>query len=301
MPSDANGVYSLPSGYLAITGQTIQASQHNPPLEDIAVAVTGRLAASGANPMTGPVRAADGTVGAPSATFASATNSGFYKTAGGIGVSIGGTKVAEFTAGGIASGARFIGELIPYSGSTAPALAVFPVGQTLLRAAYPDLWAFAQTQIAAGNTLYNNGNGSTTFGIADCRGRAFAFKDNLGGVAAGRLSATTISPDANTIGAAGGAQTQTLAAGQIPVITSNGTVAVTGLSDSGAVVTSPNPTITSLSGAAAGYGFVAVPTIGQIGFTGSGTASVTSNNAGGLAHPNVQPTLIVTCLLFAGA
>jgi hypothetical protein len=41
MPS-ANGVYSLPSGYLAVTGATIQASQHNPPLEDIAAAAAAK-------------------------------------------------------------------------------------------------------------------------------------------------------------------------------------------------------------------------------------------------------------------
>ena len=36
MPS-SNGVYSLPSGYLATTGTTIQVSQHNPIFEDVAV------------------------------------------------------------------------------------------------------------------------------------------------------------------------------------------------------------------------------------------------------------------------
>ena len=53
MPDDSNGVYSLPSGYLAVTGETILASQHNPPLEDIADALTARLSRSGAAPMTG--------------------------------------------------------------------------------------------------------------------------------------------------------------------------------------------------------------------------------------------------------
>jgi len=300
MPSDANGVYSLPTGYLAITGQTIQASQHNPPLEDIAPAITGRLAVSGANPMTGPLRAADGTVGAPSSTFASATNSGFYKTAGGIGVSIGGTKVAEFTAGGIASGARFIGELIPYSGSTAPALTVFPVGQTLLRAAYPDLWAFAQTQIAAGNTFYNNGNGSTTFGIGDCRGRGFAFKDNLGGSAAGRLSSTTISPDANTIGAAGGAETIALSLAQLPTgITSRNAAQAINVNSVSNILF--NGAFATASGAGGSFTMNTLPSLGALSSSGNNDITVTSNNTSGAAHPNVQPTLIVTCLLFAGA
>lgn len=47
MPRDSGGNYSLPSSYLAVTGQTILASQHNPPLEDIATALTGSLPRNG--------------------------------------------------------------------------------------------------------------------------------------------------------------------------------------------------------------------------------------------------------------
>jgi hypothetical protein len=53
MPRDGNGTYSLPAGYEAITGQTIEASQHNPPLEDIRDALTASLPRNGAAPMTG--------------------------------------------------------------------------------------------------------------------------------------------------------------------------------------------------------------------------------------------------------
>ena len=35
MSRDANGTYTLPAGYLATTGQTIEATQHNDPLEDL--------------------------------------------------------------------------------------------------------------------------------------------------------------------------------------------------------------------------------------------------------------------------
>ena len=38
----------------------------------------------------------------------------------------------------------------------------------------------ASAEIAAGNTLYTNGNGTTTFGIPDMRGRMRAAKDNMG-------------------------------------------------------------------------------------------------------------------------
>lgn len=47
------GVYSLPPGYFATDGTTIVVSQHNPPLEDIAQALTDSLPRDGSAPMTG--------------------------------------------------------------------------------------------------------------------------------------------------------------------------------------------------------------------------------------------------------
>lgn len=55
MPRDSNGVYSLPNGYRAVTGQVIQASQHNPPLEDLAESMTNSLPRNGAAPMAAPL------------------------------------------------------------------------------------------------------------------------------------------------------------------------------------------------------------------------------------------------------
>lgn len=51
MPFDSNGRYSLPPGYLATTGQTILASQHNPPLEDISAGLSTTLLRTGVAPM----------------------------------------------------------------------------------------------------------------------------------------------------------------------------------------------------------------------------------------------------------
>ncbi|MCY1741152.1 hypothetical protein [Ensifer sp. SL37] len=53
MPFDSNGVYSLPNGYLAVTGQTILASQHNPPLQDIQAALSQLILRSGVAPFSG--------------------------------------------------------------------------------------------------------------------------------------------------------------------------------------------------------------------------------------------------------
>ena len=46
------GSYSLPPSYKATSGQTIRTEQHNPPLEDIAQALTGSLPRDGSAPMT---------------------------------------------------------------------------------------------------------------------------------------------------------------------------------------------------------------------------------------------------------
>lgn len=53
MPYDSSGNASLVPGYLATSGQTILASQHNPPLEDIASMLSQVLLRSGVAPMGG--------------------------------------------------------------------------------------------------------------------------------------------------------------------------------------------------------------------------------------------------------
>ena len=54
MPFDSGGVWSLTPGYLAVTGQLILPSNHNPPLEDIALnGLSAVLVRDGRAPMTG--------------------------------------------------------------------------------------------------------------------------------------------------------------------------------------------------------------------------------------------------------
>lgn len=47
MPRDPNGAYSLPSGTIVSSGQTIQPSQHNPAMNDIAAALSQSLSRTG--------------------------------------------------------------------------------------------------------------------------------------------------------------------------------------------------------------------------------------------------------------
>src|SRR5258708_39033583 len=111
MPS-SNGVYSLPPGYLAVTGSTILASQHNPPFEDVAAALTLRLSRDGTAPMTGALQAISGTAAAPAYGFAIDGRTGPFKTTNGYGISVGGVQVAEFTAAGMGSGGVAAGAVL---------------------------------------------------------------------------------------------------------------------------------------------------------------------------------------------
>jgi microcystin-dependent protein len=178
MPRDANGVYSLPPIYLAATGETIEALQHNSPLEDLAKGLTDSLPRNGAAAMTGALKIIDGTATNPALRFASSSNIGFFKTANGIGVSVNGVKVAEFTAQGIIGAT--IGTPIPLLDDVLPDGCVWADGRNVSRSTYAALYAKWADK-------YGAGDGSTTFGIVDMRGRGLIGRDNIGGTDSSRL------------------------------------------------------------------------------------------------------------------
>jgi microcystin-dependent protein len=117
---------------------------------------------------------------------------------------------------------------LPYTGRTAPDGWVFFNGQTLTRATYPALWTFAEAEIAAGNTLYGVGNGTTTFTVGSIKGRIAVAKDDMGGTAAaGLITSAESGLDGLTLGASGGAQSVTLTSAKIPSHTHTATSVVT--------------------------------------------------------------------------
>lgn len=76
------------------------------------------------------------------------------------------------------------------------------------------------TLFSAIGTAYGAGDGTTTFGVPDLRGRAAFGRDDMGGSAAGRIvNAGPGNPgiSGTTLGAAGGADRQALTVGQMPV------------------------------------------------------------------------------------
>ncbi|MEY9987472.1 microcystin-dependent protein [Bradyrhizobium yuanmingense] len=181
-----------------------------------------------------------------------------------------------------------IGGIMPYAGATAPnSNFVLPHGQAISRTTYPAAFSLM-------GTTYGSGDGSTTFNVPDLRGRVVAGVDTMGGSAAGRLTDIT-SGFGDVLGETGGAQSVTLTASQIPSITSTVSTSgtLTGQTNSFLVVQN---TSTTGGGGFTLAGSVANQNIG-VSVSGSMSGSATSNNTGGGAHGNVQPTIVLNYLL----
>lgn len=314
MPRNGGGVYALPEPPF-VSGTVISSTEVNNDFSDIADALTDSIASDGQTPITGSILFFAGTENAPGISWLVDPNTGRYRpSAGEMADVCDGTTVAEYSDSGVnfPVGASVGGISLalpvglgplPWSGLTAPTGWLLCYGQALSRTTYAALWAFAQTEIAGGNTLFTVGDGSTTFTIPDMRGRLPAGKDNMGGSAANRLTVTTITPNGNTMGGVGGAQSQTLQLGQLPTgISSNNlsSIPLSVLSTISNITFSPNA-FTTPGGA---NGFFGVSSQGSVTSTGSlsiGAVTVTSNNTFGGAHENVQPTIITNYIIYAGA
>lgn len=160
-----------------------------------------------------------------------------------------------------------VGLVAPFAGAVAPAGWLLCHGQAVDRASHAALFAVI-------GTTYGAGNGSTTFNLPDLRGRVAAGRDNMGGVAAGRVTdAGTGHPGVNgaVLGAAGGSDRHALTIAQMPAHTHR---------------------------LASGSG-------GDFAFNNDSgswaSPRETSSTGGGEAHPNLQPTLILNYVIYAGA
>ena len=101
------------------------------------------------------------------------------------------------------------GMIMPTAGSVEPSGWLYCYGQNLSRATYARLFT-------AVGTTYGAGDGSTTFGMPDLRGRTIAGKDNMGGSTASRLTAAGSGITGTTLGNTGGTETHTLTTAQMP-------------------------------------------------------------------------------------
>ena len=95
------------------------------------------------------------------------------------------------------------GMISAYGGASAPTGWLLCYGQAISRATFATLFT-------AIGTIWGVGDGSTTFNVPDFRGRALFGKDDMGGVAANRLTNAISGVTGVTLGASGGDQrTQT--------------------------------------------------------------------------------------------
>lgn len=175
-----------------------------------------------------------------------------------------------------------LGSGMDFWGSTAPNSSfAFPLGQQISQTTYAALYA------VFGPNRYGTDAGGNFF-LPDKTGRASVMIE----ASATRLTSTFFGGNSTVLGAVGGAESQTLTAGQIPTISSS---AVNTISLGGSVpVTAGTPNTSAPQFAASSGGTFSIP--GSSAGWGSEsslspTISVTSTNTGGAAHRTVQPTI----------
>ncbi|KRR27955.1 phage tail protein [Bradyrhizobium lablabi] len=174
-------------------------------------------------------------------------------------------------------------------GVTAPNSAfAFPAGQELDRTTYASLFAIV-------GTTYGSGNGSTTFNLPDKRGRVSAADDDMGGSSALRLTSAVAGFAGDTLGAAGGSQSQTLVTANLPAYTPAGSVSVTVTSTSANVQNNIGGTASAnLAGGATDY---AQKNSSIITSTGTGTFTGTAQGGTSMPVRTVQPTIICNYIM----
>jgi microcystin-dependent protein len=304
MSRNGSGVYTKVNTF--VSGNPVTAAGHNQNWDDLATEMTNSVAADGQTSMTGPLKAASGTVGAPGITFASDPDSGLYRIgSNNVGLAVNGAKVLDVATTGLdvtgtinSSGAVKqagfsllpVGVTLPYAGTSAPSGYLFCFGQSLLRTDYAALFT-------AIGTTYGAADG-THFTLPDLRGRAIAGKDDMGGSSANRLTNADDGLNGDTLGATGGGETQTLATANLPAYTPAGTNATSSVALTFASANSYNTTgaSTAVSNITAGTGLGTDRTLTAAAQTFLGTAQGGTSTAFGI----VQPTLILNYIIFAG-
>lgn len=195
-------------------------------------------------------------------------------------------RIVSYQRGQVPPATLPVGSVIDYMGTFIPAGWVGCFGQAVSRTTYAGLFAVI-------GVSFGVGDGSTTFNVPDMAGRTTA---GMFGQTAGRLTSAVSGINGDTLGAVGGSQSHTLTAGESAVLTYTSAVTDPGHTH--------NYQKANQNGSTAGTG----ASISELGsFTTTATTSATtgisvatSANAGGGAHRNVQPTMVVYKMIYAG-
>lgn len=194
-----------------------------------------------------------------------------------------------------------IGEVRAFAGpaGNVPAQWYLCYGQAVSRTTFASLFAVI-------GTTWGSGDGSTTFNLPDLRGRGLFGVDNMGGVAANRVTNAISGITGTTLGATGGSQSLTshthavTDGGHTHAVTDPGHVHQENVGQ-GAAGTSLVWTI----GTNTGTPTQAANLNTQPATTGltvnSGTTGITNANTGAGASQNMPPAGMVNMMIYAGA
>ncbi|MBM9403426.1 tail fiber protein [Gluconacetobacter azotocaptans] len=200
------------------------------------------------------------------------------------------------------TGAVPVGAAMDFAGATAPPGWVLCYGQTVSRTTYAALFAVL-------GTVFGAGDGATTFGLPDLRGRATFGVDNMGGTAANLVTSAGSGLNGVQLGAVGGSQ---MSASHTHGVTDSGhTHAVTDPGHvhrpnhgSGFVV--PQGSGGEMDAVFAGGGDVEEKATAQTasGTTGIALASaatgLTIDSAGSGTGQNIPPAMMLNRIIYTG-
>lgn len=169
------------------------------------------------------------------------------------------------------------GDIKITSRTSAPSLWLFCGGQAISRTTYSDLFS-------AIGTTYGSGDGSTTFNVPDLKGRVIVGKDDMGGTAANRITSGVSGIAGTTLGASGGDQRMQQ---HNHGVTDPGHFHTRAFASAG------------IAGFAAGAGGSLFSNATNVP-TSTNTTGITVNNEGAGSSQNVQPSIILNYLIYAG-
>jgi microcystin-dependent protein len=187
-----------------------------------------------------------------------------------------------------------LGAIVAQAHSTLPSNGwLWCNGQLVNRVTYAALFGVL-------STTYGAGDGSTTFGLPDLRGRSISGLDNMGGVAsASRLSVFA----STTLGTGGGTQSMSGSASvSVTGFAFTAGIGISATAFTGGLVTTPGNNSTF---GAAGGGFVAseqththqITANAGVSGTVDSNAGVTGSGSGTCAITQVSPTMVMNLII----